>query len=163
MFLHCVLAVLIHITHLQGRRTYQLRNKHPTKQQLYGHLRPIMKIIKIRWTRHAGHCWRSRDELISDVPLWTPSRGWATYIQQLCVDTGCSPEDPPEVTDNREVWRERVRDIRADSLTWWWWWWWCYFAQSKFFTFSADKTGKSRVILIFFLCKIQKLPVCVEK
>ena len=24
---------------------------------------------KVRRTRHAGHCWRSRDELISDVLL----------------------------------------------------------------------------------------------
>ena len=32
-------------------------------------------ITKIRWTRHTGHCWRSRDELISDVLLWTPSHG----------------------------------------------------------------------------------------
>ena len=36
----------------------------PTKRQLYCHLPPIMKTIKIRWTRHAGHCWRSCDELI---------------------------------------------------------------------------------------------------
>ena len=45
--------------------------KHPTKQQLYGHLPPITKTIQIRRTRHAGHCWRSRDKLISDVLLWT--------------------------------------------------------------------------------------------
>ena len=34
--------------------------QHPTKQQLYGHLPPITKTIKIRLTRRAGHCWRSR-------------------------------------------------------------------------------------------------------
>ena len=43
--------------------------QHPTKQQLYGHLPSITKTIKIRRTKHAGHCWRSRDELISDVLL----------------------------------------------------------------------------------------------
>ena len=43
--------------------------QHPTKQQLYSHLPHIMKTIKIRWTRHVGHCWRSRDELVSDVLL----------------------------------------------------------------------------------------------
>ena len=42
----------------------------PTKQQLYGHLPPITKTIKIIRTKHAGHCWRSRDELLSDVLLW---------------------------------------------------------------------------------------------
>ena len=72
--------------------------QHLTKHQLYGHLPPITKTIKIRRNRHAGHCWRSRNELISDVLRWTHSYGRAkagrparTYIQQLCEDTGCSP------------------------------------------------------------------------
>ena len=43
------------------------RRQHPTRHQLYGHLPSITKTIKARRTRHAGHCWRSRDELISDV------------------------------------------------------------------------------------------------
>ena len=103
--------------------------QHPTKHQLYGHLRPITKTIQVRWTRHAGHCWRSRDELISDVLLWTPTYGRAkagrparTYIQQLCGDPGCSPEDLPVAMNDREKWREKVRDIRASGMTWWWWW-----------------------------------------
>ena len=100
--------------------------QHPTKKQLYSHLSLITKTIKIRQTRHAGHCWRSRDKLISDVFLWTPSHGqtktgWPaqTYILQLCADMGCSLEDLSEAMDDREGWRERVRDIRADSMTWW--------------------------------------------
>ena len=103
--------------------------QHPTKQQLYGHLPPITKTIQVRRTRHAGHCWRSREELISDVLLWTPSHGCAkagqparTYIQQLCEDTRCNPGDLPGTMNDREEWRKRVRDIRADGTTWWWWW-----------------------------------------
>ena len=46
--------------------------QHPTKQQLYCHRTPIMKTIQVRRTRHEGLCWRSRDELISDVLRWTP-------------------------------------------------------------------------------------------
>ena len=76
-------------------------------------------------TRHAGHCWRSKDELIGDVLLWTPSHWRAkvgrpawTYIQQLCADTGCSLEDLPGAMDDRDVWQERVREIRASSVTW---------------------------------------------
>ena len=54
--------------------------QHPTRHQLYGHLPPITKTIQVRRTRHAGHCWRSKDELISDVLLWTPTYGCArTY------------------------------------------------------------------------------------
>ena len=90
----------------------------------FGHLPTITKTIQVRRTRHAGHCWRSRDELISDVLLWTPTHGRAkavrparTYIQQLCEDTGCCPEDLPEAMDDREKWRGRVRDIRATSTT----------------------------------------------
>ena len=46
--------------------------QHPTSHELYGHLPPIMKTIQVRRTRHAGHCWRSKDELRSDVLLWGP-------------------------------------------------------------------------------------------
>ena len=99
----------------------------PTKQQLYGHLPPITKTIQIRRPRHAGHFWRSKDLLISDVPLGTPSHDRAkvgrparTNIQQLCEDTWCIPEDLPEAMNDRERWRERVRDIRVDGTTWWW-------------------------------------------
>ena len=54
---------------LDGNYTRMLRailnkswGQHPTKQQVYGHLSPITKTIQVRRTRHAGHCWRSRDE-----------------------------------------------------------------------------------------------------
>ena len=40
-----------------------------------------------------------------------------TYIQQLCEDTGCSPEDLPEEMNDREKWRERVRYIRTSCMT----------------------------------------------
>ena len=100
--------------------------QHPTRHQLYGHLPPIMKTIQVRQTGHAGHCWRSRDELISDVLLWTPtygkSRTTSLNIQQLCEDMRCSPEDQPETMNDWEKSWERVRDIRASGMTWWWWW-----------------------------------------
>ena len=121
---------------LDGNYTRMLRavlnkswRQHPTRHQLYGHLPPITKTIQVRRTRHAGHCWRSKDELISDVLLWTTTYGSAkagwlarTYIQQLCEDTGCNPKDLPEAMNDRQKWRERVRDIRAGGTTWWWWW-----------------------------------------
>ena len=104
--------------------------QHPTRHLLYGHLPPITKTIQARWSRHTVHFWWSRNKLISDVLLWTPRYGRAksgrparTYIQQLCEDTGCSPEDLPEVMNDREKWRGRVRDICASGTTWWWWWW----------------------------------------
>ena len=119
---------------LDGNYTRMLRailnkswRQHPSRHKLYGHLLPITKTIQTRRTRHAGLCLRSRDELISDVLLCTPTydrekagRPARTYIQQLCEDTGCSPEDIPEAMNDREKWRERVRDTRASGTTWWW-------------------------------------------
>ena len=118
---------------LDGNYTRMLRailnkswRQHPSKHQLYGHLPPIPKTIQVRRSRHAGLCWRSKDELISDVLLWTPAydqgkagRPARTYIQQLCEDTGCNPEDLPKAMNDREKWRERIRDIRAGGTRWW--------------------------------------------
>ena len=90
---------------------------------------PTTKTIQVRRTRHARHCWRSKDELISDIFLWTPSHGRAkarrlarTYIQPLCIDTGYSIVELPGAMDDRDGWWERVREIRACGATWWWWW-----------------------------------------
>ena len=91
---------------LDGNYTRMLRailnkswRQHSTRHQLYGCLPPITKTIQFRRTRHTGHCWRSRDKLISDVLLWTPSHGREkagrparTYIQQLCENTGVALE-----------------------------------------------------------------------
>ena len=83
---------------LDGNYTRMLRailnkswRQHPTKQQLCGHRPPITKTIKVRRARHAGHSWRSRDKLISDVLLWTPSHVRAkAYDVQLEPKYSCS-------------------------------------------------------------------------
>ena len=135
---------------LDGNYTRMLRailnkscRQHPTRHQLYDHLPPITKTIQVRRTRQAGLCWRSRDELISDVLLWTPKysrenagRPARTYIQQLCEDTGCSPEDLPEAMNDREKWQERLRDIRASGTTWWWWWSVCKYMSNRIIMIS---------------------------
>ena len=119
------LEMQIYPNHKMDKNMRAILNKswrqHPTRRQLYGYLPPIMKTIQVR---HAGHCWRSKDELVSDVLLWTPTYGQAkagrpaqTYIQQLCDDTGCNPEDLPEAMNDREKWREMVRDICAGGTT----------------------------------------------
>ena len=152
---------------LDGNYTRMLRailnkswRQHPTRHQLYGHLPPITKTIQVRRTRYAGHSWRNRDELISDVLLWTPAYGQAkagrsarTYIQQLCEDTGCCPEELPEAMNDREEWRERVRDIRATSTTWWWWWCMVVIIQQRFCYCSWQdcRVSKHLSIVLFSL------------
>ena len=112
---------------LQGKYTRMLhtvliksQKQHPTKQQLYRHLPLISQIIQIRWARHAGHYWRSKNELISDIVPWTPPHGhtsvdWPakTYIYQIWVEPGCSPEDLPNAKENRNGRWERIKELSA--------------------------------------------------
>ena len=96
--------------------------QHLTKQQLYNHLPPISKTIQIRRTKYVGHSWKSKNELISDIFLWTPSHGrpsvgWPTrtYLQQFCMDTGCSLEN----LQGRwmiDEWRERERERESGKF-----------------------------------------------
>ena len=154
--------------------------QHPTRHQLYGHLPPITKTIQVRRTRHAGHCWRSRDELIRDVLLWIPTHGRAkagrparTYIQQLCEDTWCCPEDLPRAMNDREEWRERVRDIRATSAIWWWWYSLVYYmcdclincrGNKIFFTTMISRHSyKTKNFFLFFFSLIISYNSCKIK
>ena len=65
---------------------------------------------------------RSKDELVSDVLLRTPSnqrvsvwRPVRTYVHRLCMETGWSLEDLPEEIENRDEFRVRVREIIASG------------------------------------------------
>ena len=69
---------------LDGNYTRMLRailnkswRQHPPDTNYPATCLPSGKTIQVRRTRHAGHCWRSRDNLISDVLLWTPTYGQA--------------------------------------------------------------------------------------
>ena len=49
------------------------------KHQLYIHRHSISITIQVRRTRHTGHCWRSKNKLISELFLWTPSH-WRASV-----------------------------------------------------------------------------------
>ena len=66
-------------------------------------------------SHYVGHCWRSNDEIICDVLLWTISHRRAnvarltrTYLLQLCTNTGCSLEYLPGEMDDKDGWREEI-------------------------------------------------------
>ena len=76
-----------------------------------GYISLILQTIKVRWIRHADHCWGNNDELKSDIFLristhWHKSFDWPAKTYINCMDTGCSVEDLPGVMDNKEWWRE---------------------------------------------------------
>ena len=91
---------------------------HHSKERLYGNLVQITSMIKERRTRFAVHCYRSKDEVVSGLILWTPKHGKAkvgrpskTYTIQLTEDADCQLEDLPIAMEDREYWRGRVNMV----------------------------------------------------
>ena len=104
--------------------------QHPTRHQLYGYLPPITKTIQVRQNQTCRTLLEKQGRTHKWCTPMDPTHGRAkagrpawTYIQKLCEDMGCCPEDLPQAMNDREKWRERIRDIRATSAIWWWWWW----------------------------------------
>ena len=92
--------------------------QHPTNDHLYGNIPKVSDIIREWRTRFAGYCWRSKNELASD--LWIPKHGYSqvgrpckSYISQLAVDTQMQIEDLKNAMEDQNVWRQRVRMVRA--------------------------------------------------
>ena len=97
---------------------------HISNKDLYGKIPKITDTILEQRLRFSGHCWRSQNEVVSDVLLWLPihgrrSRGRPakTFVDQLIEDTSCNYEELPNAMMNREEWRVRVNQCRASS-TW---------------------------------------------
>ena len=59
------------------------------------------------------------EQVLTTTPHETPTiRPLASHHENYTSeDTGCNPEDLPEAMNDREKWRERVRDIRAGGTT----------------------------------------------
>ena len=97
--------------------------QHPTRHQLSGHLPPIMKTIQVRRTRHAGHCWRSRDEVMYSYGPPHMAVQKQDDQHEHTFSNYVRIQDVVLKTCLRQ-WMigKSVRDIRATSSTWWWWW-----------------------------------------
>ena len=72
--------------------------------------------------RFSGLCWRSREELISEVFMWKPLKGkrkpgWPnkTYTAQLREDSGCTTDELKTAMGERDEWRTCVMLCRASS------------------------------------------------
>ena len=95
------------------------------KNVYYGDLTQITSVIKERGARFAGHCYRSKNEVISDLNLWTPKHGRRkvghpnkTYVRQLTDDVNCKLEDLPNLMEDRTLWKDRVNSVRASRPIW---------------------------------------------
>ena len=82
--------------------------EHKTNKELYGNLPKITDTLTIRRLRFLGHCWRKKDEVISDLLRWEPKHGArkrgrpaTTYVDQLRNDTGLSIAELKSIMENR--------------------------------------------------------------
>ena len=51
------------------------------------------------------------------IYIYIAGRPARKYIQQLCQDMGCRPEDLSEAMNDSEKWKGRVKYIRASGTT----------------------------------------------
>ena len=115
--------------------------------------------------RFAGHCWRAKQEITSDLLLWSPNYGKRrvgrpaiTYIDQLCRDTGYLPNDLPTLLQDRDGWSDILMNARATS-TWWWlriqaWLKRCVIQQIRHYLYHFDSrafVGRKLYFLYFSL------------
>ena len=82
----------------------------------------FIKRMMIRRLRFIGHCWRKKDEVISDLLLWEPKHGARkrgrpalTYVDQLQNDTGLSIAELKNIMENRKEWMKLVNGVRVRS------------------------------------------------
>ena len=104
--------------------------QNPTKLRLHSHLLRISQTIHVSWAIHAGHCWGSKNEIISGVLLWTSTVGHTsvgrpakTYMHLLSEDTGCHLEHSVRVMSDRDGLWKRIKRIPVVGTCWWWWCW----------------------------------------
>ena len=95
---------------------------HISKKELYGDLPPISASLQIRWLKFIVHCWRSKNETVSQLLLWDPKRGSRSrerpatiFIDQLESDTGLSRQDLASVMANRREWDRIIKSPRVRS------------------------------------------------
>ena len=93
-----------------------------TNKELYSNLPKIIDTLMIRRPQFIGHCWRKKDEVISDLLLWEPKhntrkrgRPATTYVDQLRNDTGLSIAELKSIMGNQKEWMKLVNGVRVRS------------------------------------------------
>ena len=94
--------------------------EHRTKAELYGDIPPISTIVPHRRTRFAGHCFRAKDQIISNViclrlPCPTRGRRPLNYIDCVARDVQHDIADMQTLMMDKDSWRGIVNSISEAS------------------------------------------------
>ena len=95
-----------------------------TNEVLYAGLPRISTTTRKRCHRFSGHCWRSKNEDVSDLVLWEPKHGKRsvgrrahTFVDLLEADTGVPRGCLLAVMDGRVGWRKKA-GVRGGGGGW---------------------------------------------
>ena len=61
-----------------------------------------------RHLRFSGHCWRSRNEVVSNLVLWEPKHGQKSIVGQACTFVAVLEGDTGVPRDCSSGWRQQV-------------------------------------------------------
>ena len=105
--------LLMRVQNISGR-------EHKTKAEIYGDIPPISTIVARRRTRFAGHCFRAKDQLISDViclrlPCPTRGRRPMNYIDCIARDIQHDIADMQTLMMDRNSWHHIVNSVSDAS------------------------------------------------
>ena len=89
---------------------------HVSNKDLYGDLPSLSSTIRQRRLRFAGHCFRAKNQPVTNLLFWTPSTGKRgrgagikTFPKSLLEDTSSSSNGEIQgLMGDRHLWRQRV-------------------------------------------------------
>ena len=85
---------------------------HHTLSEIYGNIPKLSTRLAERRARFAGHCFRAKDEAVSDLVFWKPSNSRKlTFPDVISRDTGIDVKELPTAMEDRDCWREIVLNI----------------------------------------------------
>lgn len=100
-----------HYTNLLKRVQNLNWRNHPNLAEIYNGLPRISSVLTSRRMRFAGHCFRAKEEIISDLLLWSPTgqvrSRKLTFIETLKRETGLELNEIKTAMLDRGVWKER--------------------------------------------------------
>ena len=86
-----------------------------TNEMLYAGLPTILTTIRLSHLRFSGHCWRSKNEVVSSLVLWKLKHGnrsigrqTRTFVCLLEADTVVPRDCLLAVIDDRVGWRKKA-------------------------------------------------------
>ena len=99
--------------------------EHKTKAEVFDGIPQISSILAQRRARFASHCYRSKDQIISDVicmrfPRTSRGRRPFNYIDSIERDINQDINDLPNLMADRVSWKSIVNSF-SDAAAWWWW------------------------------------------